>query len=221
MYDLIQTTLLRRLDHTTNAALRDCMIVLFATTNVQHLIDPAWIRRVGGRTFNFGRLGRRGFASVLDKQIGERPLAGDNGHSQAVIRRGVVGDVTAALYSPNGADEPLIEIEFAGTSAPSARYRRDFLTGSVVDRAVQQAAEQACRIERACRLANHRESADTVTPGLTAAVLIDAIEDQVSAVVGGLSPGNLNEFVNLPDGARVTNLRRLERPAVPPAQLHR
>ena len=134
-----------------------------------------------------------------------------------MIRRGVVGDVTAALYSPNGADEPLIEIEFAGTSAPSLRYRRDFLTGSVVDRAVQQAAEQACRIERACRL----ENSDTVTPGLTAAVLIDAIEDQVSAVVGGLSPGNVNEFVNLPDGARVTNLRRLERPAVSPAQLHR
>ena len=90
IYDRIQTTLLQRLDHTSNPALRDSLIVIFATTNVPHLLDPAWIRRVGGRTYTFGRLRRRAFAAVLDKQLGKRPLASENGTVQAELPRPLV-----------------------------------------------------------------------------------------------------------------------------------
>ncbi len=204
IYDRIQTTLLQRLDHTANAALRDGLIVVFATTNVPHLIDPAWIRRVGGRTYNFGRLRQRAFAAVLDKQLRDRPLASDNGTPTETLKRGLVRDTTAGLFSGTNDEPPLVEIQFAGSTTPTLKHRRDFLTGSVVDRAVQQAATAACD-------AQQRGSA---TPGITRAMLLSAIEDQVHAVVSAITPANIGEFVDLPDGLRVTNVRRIEPPVV-------
>ena len=204
IYDRIQTTFLQRLDHTANAALRDGLIVIFATTNVPHLIDPAWIRRVGGRTYNFGRLRHRAFAAVLDKQLRDRPLASDNGTPPDVLKRALVRDMTAGLFSGTNDEPPLVEIQFAGSTTPTLKHRRDFLTGSLVDRAVQQAANAACE-------AQQRGSA---TPGITGAMLLSAIEDQVKAVVGAITPANVGEFVDLPDGLRVTNVRRIDPPAI-------
>jgi len=205
IYDRIQTTLLQRLDHTANAALRDSLIVMFATTNVPHLLDPAWLRRVGGRTCIFGRLRRRAFAAVLDKQLHDRPLASENGTAPEELKQRLIRTVTGALFSPNGAARPLVEIQFAGTTTPCFKHGRDFLTGSVVDRAVQQAAEAACEAEQA--------GADS--PGITIHGLLDAIEDQVRAVAESVTPANVAEFVDVPDGMRVTNTRRIEAQAIP------
>ena len=210
VYDRIQTTLLQRLDHTANRALRDRLIVMLATTNVPHLIDTAWLRRVGGEMVPFGRLRRRAFAAVLTKQLGDIPVAAPNGHGES-IRQSVVRDVTAALFSPNGADWGLVEVQLAGTAGPCVKHRRDFLTGSIVDRAVQQAAERACREEEAVR----RDS------GITAEMLVEAITGLIRSVVGALTPGNVTDFVDLPDGARVTNVRRLDEPALLPTDLFR
>ena len=204
IYDRIQTTLLQRLDHTANAALRDGLIILFATTNVPHLIDPAWIRRVGGRTYNFGRLRHRAFAAVLDKQLRDRPLASLNGTPADTLKRGLVRDTTAGLFSSPNDESPLVEIQFAGSTTPTLKHRRDFLTGSVVDRAVQQAASTACDAQQR----------GTDTPGITAAMLLHAIEDQVQAVVGSVTAANVGEFVDLPDGLRVTNVRRIDPPVI-------
>ncbi len=204
IYDRIQTTLLQRLDHTANAALRDSLIVVFATTNVPHLLDPAWLRRVGGRTYSFGRLRRRAFAAVLDKQLHNRPLASDNGTAPGELKHRLVRNVTGALFSPNGEARPLVEIQFAGTTTPCFKHGRDFLTGSVVDRAVQQAAVAACVAEEA--------GADS--PGITVHGLLDAIEDQVQAVAESVTPTNVAEFVDVPDGMRVTNTRRIKAQAI-------
>ena len=211
VYDRIQTTLLQRLDHTANAALRDSLIVMFATTNVPHLLDPAWLRRVGGRTYNFGRLRRRAFAAVLLKQLRDRPLAGDNGSAPDELKHRIVRNVTSALFSPNGSAPPLVEIQFAGTTTPCFKHGRDFLTGSVVDRAVQQAAEAAC----------DAEEAGAETPGITIQGLLDALEDQVQAVAESVTPANVAEFVNVPDGLRVTNTRRIEAQAISPRDILR
>jgi len=211
IYDRIQTTLLQRLDHTSNAALRDSLIIIFATTNVPHLIDPAWIRRVGGRTHTFGRLRRRAFAAVLDKQLGERPLASDNGATHAQLKSQLVRTMTAELFTSNSATQPLVEIQLAGATTPCLKHKRDFLTGSVVDRAVQQAAEAAC----------DAEEAGSDTPGITIPMLISALDDQVRAVVHSLTPTNVAEFVDLPDGQRVSNLRRIEPPALGPHDILR
>ncbi len=208
VYDRIQATLLQRLDHTTNRALRDKLIFLFATTNVPHLIDPAWIRRVGGRIVRFGRLRRRGFAQVLDKQLGDRPLAGVNG-SRSARRAGFVRNVTTSVF---GADDPaLVEIQLAGATAPTVRRRRDFLTGSLVDRAVQRAADAACEAEAAGHDA----------PGLTEQQLVHALDEQIEGVVRSLTTGNVGEFVDLPDGVRVASVRRLEPATIRSTELQR
>ena len=204
IYDRIQTSLLQRLDHTANASLRDGLIIIFATTNVPHLIDPAWFRRVGGRTYNFGRLRHRAFAAVLGKQLRDRPLASDNGTPVEVLKRGLVRDTTAGLFSSPNDEQPLVEIQFAGSTTPTLKHRRDFLTGSVVDRAVQQAAAEACDAQQR----------GTDTPGITADMLLHALDNQVQAVVGSITPANVGEFVDLPDGQRVTNVRRVDPPVV-------
>jgi hypothetical protein len=204
IYDRIQTTLLQRLDHTANAALRDGLIIVFATTNVPDLIDPAWFRRVGGRTYRFGRLRHRGFAAVLTKQLRDRPLASENGTPADILKRGLVRDATAGLFSSPNDEEPLVEIQFAGSTTPTFKHRRDFLTGSVVDRAVQQAATAACDAQQR----------GTDKPGITAAMVLEAIDDQVQSVVGSITPANVGEFVDLPDGQRVTNVRRIDPPSV-------
>ncbi len=204
VYDRIQTTLLQRLDHTANATLRDGLVIVFATTNVPHLIDPAWIRRVGGRTYSFGRLRLRGFTAVLDKQLRDRPLASSNGTPHTDLKRRLVQDTTAGIFSGGNDETPLLEIQFAGSTTPTHKHRRDFLTGSVVDRAVQQAADAACDA--------HRRGTDT--PGITADMLLLAVEKQVQAVVSSITPANVGEFVDLPDGQRVTNVRRIDPPVV-------
>ena len=98
-----------------------------------------------------------------------------------------------------------------GSTTPSFKHGRDFLTGSVVDRAVQQAAEAACEAEEA----------GTKTPGITSDSLLDAIEDQVQAVAESITPANVAEFVDVPDGMRVTNTRRIEPQAIPPRDILR
>jgi hypothetical protein len=211
VYDRIQTTLLQRLDHTATRALRDRLILMFATTNVPHLIDPAWIRRVGGQSISFGRLGRKAFAAVLDKHLRDVPLVSDNGAGRAAVQAALVRSVTAALYSPNGSDPGLVEIQLAGTTAPCTRHRRDFLTGSIVDRAVQAAADRACGAEEA----------GCGTPGISARLLLDSINEQVRGVASALQPANAADFVDLPDGVRVTGVRRIPQPAVLPGDLQR
>jgi ATP-dependent 26S proteasome regulatory subunit len=211
VYDRIQTTLLQRLDHTANRALRDRLILVFATTNVPHLIDPAWARRVGGQTIRFGRLGRRAFAAVLNKHLRDVPLVSDNGAGRDEIQAALVRQVTATLFSPNGSDAGLVEIQLAGTNAPSVKHRWDFLTGSIVDRAVQMAADRACQAQ----------AAGCSAPGMSAQLLIDAIDEQVRALTSALEPTNAADFVDLPDGMRVTGVRRIAQPAVLPTDLQR
>jgi ATP-dependent 26S proteasome regulatory subunit len=211
VYDRIQTTLLQRLDHTTNRALRDHLIIIFATTNVPALIDPAWARRVGGKAVSFGRLRRKAFSSVLSKHLRDVPLVSDNGARRSGTQAKLIRDVTAALFSPNGSDPGLVEIQLAGTNAPVIKHRRDFLTGSVVDRAVQAAADRACAAEeRGC-----------ASPGVSAQLLLDAIDEQVKAVTAGLQPVNAADFVDLPDGLRVTGVRRIPQPALGATDLQR
>ncbi|MHC4083208.1 MAG: AAA family ATPase [Planctomycetota bacterium] len=211
VYDRIQTTLLQRLDHTATQALRDRLILMFATTNVPHLIDPAWVRRVGGQSVRFGRLSRKAFAAVLAKHLRDVPLASDNGARREAVQAVLVRQITAALFSPNGADPGLVEIQLAGTTAPCTKHRRDFLTGSIVDRAVQAAADRACGAEEA----------GCATPGISAQLLLDCIDEQVTAVASALQPANAADFVDLPDGMRVTGVRRIPRPAVLPGDLQR
>lgn len=206
VYDRIQTTLLQRLD-TTCQRLRDKLVIFLFTTNVPHLVDPAFLRRAGGTTERFGRLSKRGFGAVLAKHLRGLPFADANADTD---RRAVAG-VVAWLFSPNGSDKGQVELTYVGSSTPVIKHRRDFLTGALVDRAVQQAAAEACRAER--------QGAER--PGLTAEMLIAAIDQQVRSIVDQLHKDNASNYLTLPDGMRVGNVRRIEQPAVLPFQLER
>ena len=68
--------------------------------------------------------------------------------TQAAAERRLLRDATDWLFSANGHDRGQVELTFVGASTPVVKHRRDFLTGAMVDRAVQQAAHDARRAER-------------------------------------------------------------------------
>jgi ATP-dependent 26S proteasome regulatory subunit len=210
VYDRIQTTLYQRLD-TTSQKVKNKLVVFLFTTNVPHLVDPAFLRRAGGTIERFGRLNKKSFTAVLTKHLRDLPFWCDAGQDQADARRRAVQDVAAWLYSPNGSDRGQTELTFVGSATPVVKYRRDFLTGALVDRTVQQAAAEACRAERR----------GTDRPGLTTALLLRALDEQVRNIVEQLHRDNAANYLTLPDGARVGTVRRLEPTAVLPLELER
>ena len=201
VYDRVMTTLLQLLDP-TRQELKDRLIVFVATTNVESLVDTALLRRVGATVEHFGTLDRRAFAAVLTKHLDGMPIVARNGaKSPAECLRSVVQELTTWLYSPNGEDRGQVELMFANAAAPVTRYRRDFLTGGLVDRAVQQAADAASRAARRGE-----------TPvGLTADLLMTCFDEQVQSTAERLDIYNAASYLDLPDGQRLTAVRRVAR----------
>jgi hypothetical protein len=200
VYDRILTTALQKLD-LSRPGLRDRFVVFVATTNVADQVDPAFLRRAGGQVEHFGRLSRPAFVSVLDKHLSERPIAstgveGSCGPHDA--RRAVVGTVTAALFGGAREAQGLVEIALAGSASPLVKRARDFLTASLVERAVSESAERCCEADRP----------------LDEEAIVAAFERQIGAIVDHLSPANVHEYVDLPDGQRAASVRRTSRPRV-------
>lgn len=210
VYDRIQTVALQRLDM-TRPEFQDKLIIFLFTTNMPSLVDPAFIRRAGGTVETFGRVNDpRAFQAILEKHLRGLPMASENGYDQDVLLRRMVDDTTGWLFSPNGHDGGQVELRFAGAAAPAIRYRRDFLTGGLVDRVVQEASGEACIAEEnGCR-----------NPGMTLAGLTDAFDNQIRSIVDLLDINNAGYYVDLPDDARATSVRRLaERPSALPFEL--
>ncbi len=212
VHDRIQTTLLQRLD-VTSQKLRDQLAVFLFTTNVPSLVDPAFLRRAGGRIDRFDRLNRVAFSQVLDKHLRDRPLCSQNGAppGSPEERVEIVQDLTSWLFHPEDRDRALVEITVVGSTHTTVRHRKDFLTAGLVDRAVQQAAAEACRAERQ----------GAARPGIGAGFLMSAIQQQVMGVVDQLQPHNVANYVAVPDGARVASVRRIPQPAILPIELER
>jgi len=196
IHDRIQTTLLQRLDATAQR-LKDRLILFVFTTNTPHVVDPAFLRRAGGVVEHFGPLDRPAFLEVFERHLAGRPFRADDG-DEARARARVARDVSAWLYSRNGEDEGQVEVAFVGRTERKPFFRRDFLNGGLVDRAVQKAASDACRAERA----------GAERPGLDRARLVEAFDAQVRFVVDRLQPGNVGDYLPLPDGARVASVHR-------------
>jgi hypothetical protein len=210
IHDRILATLLEGLDP-GRPVYRDRLVFFVATTNTSHLVDVAMIRRIGGRIESFGHMNRFGFRSVLAKQLRDLPFRrGEDGSSDDARSR-AISDVTAWLFGPNAASTSQIEITFAGQANAVTRHARDFLTAGLVDRAVQQACEEAANAEHA----------GAEEPGLTTAILSRAIDQQVRQIVDLLTPRNCGQYLALPDGEIPARLRRVERPAVTPFELER
>jgi hypothetical protein len=197
------TTLLEMLDP-TRPELKKKLILFVGTTNVPQQIDMAFLRRIGGTVERFGRLTRNAFSAVLRKHIEGLPLSTHNGCSQYEQLTGMLYELTAWLFSPNGEDRGQVALYFVGSSTPEPRYRRDFLTAGLVDRAVQQAAAIACE----------NEDRGWKEPGLSADCLKSCIDDQIKAIVQRLSVENVANYLELPEGVRVQRIEAIEQPAV-------
>jgi len=210
VYDRILTTALQWLDP-TRAELRDKLIFYLGTTNEPDQVDRAFLRRIGGRIDRFTRLQQKGFVAVLQKHLLKVPVALHDDATPEQVRRRLLQDVTAWLFSPNGADRGLVELMFAGSTTPVLRYRRELLTGALVDRAVQEAAKAA-----------RREELRTSAPGgVTLELLVRAFDNQLRAIAEQLTEMNVRHYVDLPDGVRVATLRRVPQPVLLPQELQR
>lgn len=196
VYDRIQTTLLQRLDATVNKNLKDKLILFFSTSNVPQLIDPAFLRRAGGTIEHFSRLNREGFKAVLEKHIANMPIAGAE-------NEGALVESVVDLLFPQGDDSPMCKLKYQGGGGDT-KYRKDFLTGAIVDRAVQQAADLACRAEN-----------DGHGPGgVTAEEVFVAIRGQVDSLVKQLYPANVNNYLDIPEGIKVQDVVKLVAPNI-------
>jgi ATP-dependent 26S proteasome regulatory subunit len=205
LHDRIQATLLSGLDP-AQPVFRNRIVVVICTTNVPSLLDVAFVRRAGGTVATFGRMDRFGFRAVIEKHLRGRPFVGS-----ANAQRSAVADLTAWLFAPNSGDEGLVELNYVGQPNAVTKYRRDFLTAGLVDRAVQQASAEAC----------DDEWRGSEPIGLTTERLQRAIDAQVRHIVDQLTPGNCEQYLTLPDAVRVGTVRRVARASVLPIELER
>jgi len=205
VHDRIQTTLLTRLDP-AQALYEDQLVIVICTSNVAGSLDSAFVRRAGAEVASFGRLSRFEFRAVLARQLARRPVAGgEEGLGRAIA------DLTAWLFAPNGDDPGQVEVTYVGQPTAEPKYRRDFLTAGLVDRAVQHAAARAC----------DEEYQSGAPVDLTSERLREAIEGQVRAIVDQLTPGNCEQYLTLPDAMRVGTVRRIPQPVASPVALER
>lgn len=190
---------------------RNRMLIVLATTNEPHLIDPALVRRLGGSIEYFPRLRRRSFMAVLRTLTRGLPVAANNGCSPEELWNRHIENLAAWLFSPNGSDPGLVELTYAGSTTPVIKYRRDFLTGAIVDSALQEAANEAA-------LREHQGGGPL---GITLENLMRALDTKLRGITDQLKEHNVGSYTDLPDGARVATLRRIPQPAHLPIEFHR
>tara|TARA_R110002096_G_scaffold24760_26_gene78055 strand:+ start:3189 stop:4943 length:1755 start_codon:yes stop_codon:yes gene_type:complete len=209
IHDRILTTALQNLD-TARPELKENLIIYLGTTNEIQQVDGAFLRRIGATVERFGRLKRSGFEAVLEKQIDGLPIIPLNGsRDPKTIEKATINAITSWLYSPNGSDKGLVELTFTGSSNPEIRYRRDFVTGALVNRAVQQASIEASQAE-------HRGTEEC---GISCELLVREIDRQIRTLADQLTEYNAHKYVDVPDATRVASVRRLHQPHHFPLQL--
>lgn len=209
-YSRIQGTLLQRLD-ANSRRFGERLIIVLATTNLPQLLDSAMLRRLGGTVERFGRLSRNGCAAVLEKHLAGLPLPEAYGSDAAHRERHVIRETLAWLYGMAGDDPDLVEVTYVGSAIPTIFRRRALLTGGLIDRSVQQAAQTACR----------REFDVADEQGITCDLLIEAFDKQIRAIVEQLTEQNVGHHLTLPHGVRVAHVRALDPPPLSRRDLNR
>lgn len=210
IHDRIQTTLLDNLDP-SQPLFRDRLVFVVCTTNTPDMIDSAFVRRVGGKIEVFGRLERSSLRAVLQKQLGRRPFQCAGSSSPDEARARCIADLVTWFYATNSTQTGIVELTYVGQTTAVTKYHRDFLTAALIDRAVQEACEEACDAE-------WRGAQDA---GLCTVRLMTALDAQVRHIAEQLTPRTSGRYLTLPEGARVATVRRLEQPAVLAFELER
>lgn len=210
IHDRIQTTLLQKLDP-AQPLFQERIVFVLCTTNTPDLIDSAFVRRVGGKVETFGRLQRSSLRAVLQKQLARRPFQCAGSSSPDEARARCIADLVTWFYATNSTQAGIVELTYVGQTTAVTKYHRDFLTAALIDRAVQEACEEACDAE-------WLGAKDT---GLSTVRLMSALDAQVRHIAEQLSTRTCGRYLTLPEGARVATVRRLEQPAVLAFELER
>jgi len=193
VYDRVMATLLQRMDP-NRAGLAEQMVVFLSTTNEAHLVDPAFLRRIGGSVERFGRLDQAAFADVVKKLVRGLPAAKTSDKGQHQLWTEILAELENWLYAD---DTGVAELSLSGLG-PAIKYRRDFLTGALVDRAVQESSLEAWQ-----------EALTNPDAGLSAEHLKDAIIEQVDTLVHQLTPVNASHYLDVPEGSKVVKVKNL------------
>lgn len=188
-HDRILTTALQRLD-STRPEMKEKLIVFIGTTNCAHSVDRAFLRRIGGTIEQFGRLDRSGFQAVLKKHVSKIPVVG--------IPDYLVIETTKDFFDKNGDDAPLLSLTYQDRTTDK-KYKRDFLTGAVVDQSVQQAASTAALAE----INGER------CPGVHLDSLASAFHEQIGNIADQITTQNVHHYLDIPEGLRVADVRRM------------
>ncbi len=211
IHDRIQATLLTSLDP-ARGLFRDRLVLV-----VVHHQRPRSGRRglPAPRRWDGQQLRARWIASRSGRcsrsTCAAGPFGGKTATSEDAAQRRVVADLTAWLFAPNGSDPGQVEITFVGQPNPVVKHRRDFLTGGLVDRAINEASHDAC----------DEEWRGAEESGLSTERLMCALDSQVRHIVDQLTPGNCEQYLTLPDAMRVGTVRRIPQAPVLPIELER
>jgi ATP-dependent 26S proteasome regulatory subunit len=202
IYDRILTTLLQRLDP-NRCSLANKLVVVISTTNEPQMVDPAFLRRIGGSVETFGRLDEKGFSDILTKHLDGIPLVARNSSkpvktTQGKIKDELVKEVADWLFD-NG-DGGVVALTYQGQVEPEVKYLRDFLTGALIDRTVQAAATEAWE-----SAAGGNEGT-----GVDSHMIADHLKEQVLSVAHQLVPQNVGSYLDIPENVRVTGVKRIQ-----------
>ncbi len=198
VYDRVIGTLLQRLSGSFKD-LGPLPIIMIATTNRPEMFDSAMKRRLGGTLATFNRLTRSGTASVLSKKLKEHlPYASQNGEGPEAARKHLIDEVISNLFSPNGDDQGLIEATLR-EGGKTVFFRRDFLTGAVLEQAVGNAINQAvfASLDQGGKV------------GLCTSTLLDALYEVIDGLADTLTVHNAVDYLDVPEYPVVAGIRRL------------
>lgn len=190
----IMTTALQRLDP-INEELSRGIINIIGTTNESGLVDRAFQRRIGGKTVRFGMLTADSFPKVLEKHLDRLPVASNNGTKQHELRAQIVEELTDLFFKND--NKPIVEITLH-KRPDVAKYRRDFFSGALVDRAVQEAAGMALKAE----MEGNGNGIEVKQIGI-------AFNNQIQSTLNQLSEQNAHKYVDLPDGEHVEKVKKV------------
>ncbi len=199
VYDRIVGTVLQRLDDPTDDLGR-LPLIMITTSNRPDLFDSAMTRRLAGMQARFTRLDREGAAAVLGKKLKPHyPFACCNGDSPEEVRRELIDQMVAWLFSPNGEDRGLVELTFRD-GKKLIKHRRDFLTGAAIEQAVSNAIDQTV-FAAAESSQNHA--------GISAGTLIESLRRHIDTLAENLTAANAADYLDLPEHTQVTHVRRI------------
>lgn len=193
VYDRILSTLLQRLDP-NRAGLSDQLVVFLSTTNEPHLVDPAFLRRIGGSVEHFGRLSREAFVEVFRKLTDGLPAFGEG--TQKRLWRDMTQELEAWLYDQGEGETGVVEL--VGGGQRQTKFARDFLTGALVDRSIQEAATTGWEASL-----KDRDAA------ITTSHLRNAVLNQVHGVARQLTPTNVIHYLDIPEDVKITSVKSL------------